>query len=48
MKFSILVGIVPDEVEDKVIDTARKDGAGGVTILMVEELALNKKRLFLV
>ena len=46
MKFSILVGIVPDEVEDKVIDTARKDGAGGVTILNGRGIGFKQKKTF--
>ncbi len=46
MKFSVLVGIVPDEVEDKVIDTARKDGAGGVTILNGRGIGFKQKKTF--
>ncbi|HSM26974.1 MAG TPA: transcriptional regulator, partial [Thioalkalivibrio sp.] len=33
MKFSMLVAIVADELEEKAIDIAKKAGAGGVTLL---------------
>ena len=46
MKFSVLVAIVPDEYEDKVIDTARKDGAGGVTILNGRGIGFKEKKTF--
>ena len=33
MKFSALVSIVPEELEQEVIDAARDLGAGGITVL---------------
>ena len=33
MKFSVLISIVPEELEQDVIDAARELGAGGITVL---------------
>ena len=46
MKFSILIAIVSEELEDKAIDTARKSGAGGVTILHGSGIGFKEKKTF--
>ncbi|WP_457641028.1 P-II family nitrogen regulator [Persephonella sp.] len=46
MKFSILVAIVSEELEDKAIDIAKKTGAGGVTILHGTGIGLKEKKIF--
>ena len=46
MKFSVLVAIVSEELEDKAIDVARKAGAGGVTILHGTGIGLKEKKIF--
>ncbi|SNZ09924.1 hypothetical protein SAMN06265182_1666 [Persephonella hydrogeniphila] len=46
MKFSVLVAIVSEELEDKAIDIARKEGAGGVTILHGTGIGLKEKKIF--
>ena len=46
MKFSILVAIVSEELEDKAIDIAKKTGAGGVTILHGSGIGLKEKKIF--
>ncbi|WP_456384239.1 P-II family nitrogen regulator [Persephonella sp.] len=46
MKFSVLVAIVNEELEDKAIDVARNAGAGGVTILHGTGIGLKEKKIF--
>ncbi len=46
MKFSVLVAIVSEELEDKAIDIAKKAGAGGVTILHGTGIGLKEKKIF--
>ncbi|WP_457639113.1 P-II family nitrogen regulator [Persephonella sp.] len=46
MKFSVLVAIVNEELEDKAIDVARSAGAGGVTILHGTGIGLKEKKIF--
>jgi len=46
MKFSVLVAIVSEELEDRAIEVARKEGAGGVTILHGTGLGLKEKKTF--
>ncbi|NPA53495.1 MAG: transcriptional regulator [Aquificae bacterium] len=46
MKFSVLVAIVSEELEDKAIDVAKQAGAGGVTILHGTGIGLKEKKIF--
>ncbi|EXJ10130.1 MULTISPECIES: P-II family nitrogen regulator [Nitrincola] len=46
MKFSVLVAIVPEELEQKVVDNARDLGAGGITILGGRGIGNNTKKTF--
>jgi len=46
MKFSVLVAVVNEELEDKAIDVARKSGAGGLTILHGAGIGLKEKKIF--
>ncbi len=46
MKFSVLVAIVSEELEDKAIDVAKKAGAGGVTIIHGTGIGLKEKKIF--
>jgi len=46
MKFSVLITIIREELEDKAIDIARKNGAGGVTILHGTGIGLKEKKIF--
>jgi len=46
MKFSVLVAIVNEELEEKAIDVAKKAGAGGVTILHGAGIGLKEKKIF--
>ncbi len=46
MKFSVLVAIVSEELEDKAIDIAKKAGAGGVTIIHGTGIGLKEKKIF--
>ena len=46
MKFSVLVAIVSEDLEDKAIETARNAGAGGVTILHGTGIGLKEKKIF--
>ena len=47
MKFSVLVSIVAEELEDKAIKLAKETGAGGVTHLKGRGLGLKEKKTFL-
>ncbi len=40
MKFSALVAIVPEDLEQECIDAARDRGAGGITVLAVAASAI--------
>lgn len=46
MKFSVLVAIVADEMEDKAITVAREAGAGAVTLLNARGIAGDEKKTF--
>lgn len=46
MKFSVLVAILPDNLEDKAIDVARDAGAGGVTLLDARGIGNQQKKTF--
>ena len=46
MKFSVLVAILPDDLEEKAIKTARDTGAGGVTILNGRGIGQEAKKSF--
>ena len=46
MKFSLLISIVSEELEEKAIKVAREAGAGGVTILEGRGSGLEEKKTF--
>lgn len=46
MKFSVLVAIVPEELEQPCIDAARELGAGGITVLPGRGISNNVKKSF--
>ena len=46
MNFSIVIAIVDEEIEDRTIDIAKANGAGGVTLLKGRGLGLNEKITF--
>ncbi len=46
MKFNILVAMVPNEDEAVAIETAKKAGAGSVTILSGKTIGLKEKKVF--
>lgn len=46
MKFSVLVAILADDLEDKAIDVAKASGAGGVTILDARGIGAQEKKTF--
>ncbi|MCC5855748.1 MAG: transcriptional regulator [Idiomarina sp.] len=46
MKFSVLVAIVPEELEQASIDAARECGAGGITVLSGRGIANEAKKSF--
>ena len=46
MKFSVLVAILAEEMEDKAIDIARDSGAGAATILNARGLTADSKKTF--
>jgi hypothetical protein len=46
MKFSVLIAVLSEEMEDKAIDIARAAGAGGVTILSGRGIAAEEKKTF--
>ncbi|MDQ7055687.1 MAG: hypothetical protein Q9M89_04055 [Persephonella sp.] len=46
MKFSLLIAIVSEELEEKTIEIARNSGAGGVTILHGTGIGLKEKKTF--
>lgn len=47
MKFSVVVAIVADELEDQAIDLAKEAGAGGVTNFQARGLGLKEKKTFM-
>lgn len=46
MKFSLLVAIVENSLEDEAIDIAKAHGAGGVTTFKGTGIGLNEKKTF--
>jgi hypothetical protein len=46
MKFSVLVAIVPEDLEQQCIDTARDLGCGGITILPGRGISNTAKKTF--
>lgn len=46
MKFTVVVAIVPDDLEDIAIDHAQRAGATGVTILTGKGLSAQPRRTF--
>lgn len=46
MKFSVLVAIVPEELEQEAIDAARNEGAGGMTVLSGRGISNSAKKSF--
>ena len=46
MKFNILVAMVPNADEEAAIETAKKAGAGSVTILNGKTIGLKEKKIF--
>lgn len=46
MKFSVLVAILAEEMEDQAIDVAREAGAGSVTLLDARGLTADDKKTF--
>ncbi len=47
MRFSMLVTVVPEELEDDAVDIAKRAGAGGVTIINSRGIGLEEKKTFL-
>jgi hypothetical protein len=46
MKFSLLLAIVDNQMEDRAIDIAKANGAGGVTQFKGTGIGLNEKKTF--
>ena len=46
MKFSVLVAILPDHLQEKAVDIAKQAGAGGVTILEGRGMGGKEKKTF--
>ncbi|MCH8492694.1 MAG: transcriptional regulator [Idiomarina sp.] len=46
MKFSVLVAIVPENLEQEAIDAAREEGAGGITVMSGRGISNNAKKSF--
>ncbi|MDO9599766.1 MAG: transcriptional regulator [Azoarcus sp.] len=46
MKFSVLVAILAEDLEEKALDVARQAGAGGVTILDARGIGAEQKKTF--
>lgn len=46
MKFSLVIAIVSETLEDKAIDIAKANGAGGVTVFKGRGMGLNEKKTF--
>ncbi len=46
MKFSALVAVLADELEEQAIDSAKAAGAGGVTILDARGIGAEEKKTF--
>ncbi|MBA3989152.1 MAG: transcriptional regulator [Idiomarina sp.] len=46
MKFSVLVAIVPEDLEQASIDAARELGAGGITVMSARGISNSVKKTF--
>lgn len=46
MKFSVLVAILAEEMEEKAVDIAKESGAGAVTILNARGITADAKKTF--
>lgn len=46
MKFSVLVAMLAEDMEDKAIDVAKRAGAGGVTLLSARGIGAEEKKTF--
>ncbi len=46
MKFSVLVAILAEDLEEQAIDIAKRAGAGGVTILDARGIGATEKKTF--
>lgn len=46
MKFSVLIGIVPENLEQDCIDAAREAGAGGITVLAGRGISNQTRKTF--
>jgi hypothetical protein len=46
VKFSVLVAILAEDLEEKAIDIAKRSGAGGVTILDARGIGAKEKKTF--
>lgn len=46
MKFEALVAIVSEDIEEKTIETAKRAGAGGVTVIKGRAIGLEEKKVF--
>ncbi len=46
MKFSVLIAILAEDLEEKAIDVAKRSGAGGVTILDARGIGAREKKTF--
>jgi hypothetical protein len=46
MKFSVLVAILAEDLEEKAIDIAKQAGAGGVTLLDARGIGAKEKKTF--
>ncbi|TGG91762.1 transcriptional regulator [Natronospirillum operosum] len=46
MKFSALVAIVPDDLEDRAIDTAKEEGACGMTLISGRGIGTEERKSF--
>ncbi len=46
MKFSVLIAILAEEMEDKAIDIARQAGAGAVTLMNARGITGDEKKTF--
>lgn len=46
MKFSVLVAILAEDLEERAIDIAKRAGAGGVTILDARGIGAREKKTF--
>lgn len=46
MRFSAVISIVPEELEERAIDIAKEAGAGGATILGAKGIGLEQEKTF--